>query len=451
MTEKRPIVVIGAVAAGTSAASQAKRRAPDKEVIMLEKGEHISYGACGIPYNIMDPKRELEDLVVISPEAFIKKRKIDTRLKNEAVKIDPEKHLIVVYDHQEKKEYQLEYDKLIISTGARPSLPPVEGYNLQGIFKLRDLNDGKAIKNWILKNQPKKAVIVGAGYIGMEMVEVFSHYGIEVLMMKRKPDVPTGFEPEIGDRVRQTLAKHNVQLLTGITLKGFEGKKKVKKVSTAQGEYPADMVLIATGVRPNSELAEQAGLKLGFKKTIAVNDQLQTSFPDIYSAGDCAEHWHRILKKPAWIPLGTTANKQGRIAGANAVGVNQSFAGIVGTAVFRTFELEVARTGLGLEQAVREGYDAEKITIHHPSRGHNFPGSKTITVVFIFDKASGKLLGAQMAGEEGVAKRIDVISACLHQGMSVEEVSQLDLSYAPPFAPVWDPILVCANQAKKML
>ena len=270
-------------------------------------------------------------------------------------------------------------------------------------------------------------------------------------MMKRAPDVPSGFEPEIGERVRQTLSKHNVKLLTGITLKGFEGKKKVKKVITAQGEYPTDMVLVATGVRPNSELAEQAGIKLGFKKTIAVNSQLQTNIPDIFSAGDCAEHWHRILNKPAWIPLGTTANKQGRIAGANAVGLGQEFAGIVGTAVFRTFELEVARTGLGLEQAVNEGYDAEKVIIHHPSRGHNFPGSKTITVSFIFDKASGKLLGAQMAGEEGVAKRIDVISACLHKGMTVEEVSQLDLSYAPPFAPVWDPILVCANQAKKML
>jgi len=451
-SRNRPLVTVGAVAAGTSAASQAKRMAPDRDVIMLEKGPFVSYGSCGMPYNILDPKRSIEDLVVITPENFIRKRKIDTRILNEALEIDPEKHSVQVRDHKDRKNYSIEYDKLLISTGAFAAVPDVPGHELEGIFKLRELTDGSSLKKYLIEKKPKRAVIIGAGYIALEMVEVFRSYGLEVTAMKRKPEVPTGYEPEIGERVKQELEKHNANLLTGVSLKSFSGSGgKVETVETAQGDFPADLVLVAAGVKPASDIARRAGIELGAGGAIRVSSKLETNIPDIYAAGDCAEHWHLVFEKPSFIPLGTTANKQGRIAGANMAGISREFGGIVGTALFRVCNLEVARTGIGFREAKEAGFDARKVSINHRSRAHSFPDSKTITVVFIFDKSSGKLLGAQMAGEEGVSKRIDVLAACLHNRNTIPQVARLDLSYAPPFAPVWDPILVCANQAVKKL
>jgi NADPH-dependent 2,4-dienoyl-CoA reductase/sulfur reductase-like enzyme len=448
--KSRPIISIGAVAAGTSAASQAKRRSPDREVVMLEKGPHVSYGACGMPYNILDPKRDIEDLVVIPVEGFVKKRKIDTRVRSEVLEIMPEKHSISVRDHREKNTYTMEYDKLILSTGAYAAMPDIPGHELEGVFKLRELTDGAAIKKYLIEKKPQRAVIIGAGYIALEMLEVFQAYGLEATAMKRRPDVPTGYEPEIGGRVKETLEKHNVNLITGVSLQGFNGKSgRVDKVVTAQGEYPADLVLVATGVKPASELASRAGIEIGAAGAIKVNAKLETTVPDIYAAGDCAEHWHCVLEKPSFVPLGTTANKQGRIAGANAAGLNQEFKGIVATQVFRALDLEVARTGLGCSEAEEAGFNVEKVTVNHRSRAHAYPGSKTITVTFIFEKTTARLLGAQMAGEEGVSKRIDILAACLSNRNTIPDIAGLDLSYAPPFSPVWDPILVCANQAMK--
>lgn len=449
---KKPVVVVGAVAAGTSAASQIKRRNPEMEVIMLEKSPYISYGACGMPYNMIDPTRGMEELIVVCPDDFIKKRKVDTRVENEVIDIDPEKHLVKVRDNHDGRLYNICYGKLVISTGARARLPDIDGLNLKGVFKLRNLADGIVLKDFILKSKPSKAVIIGGGYIAMEMVEVFMYYEMKVTIMKRSQEIPSGYESEIVDRVKAKLYSNGVEVVTGVSIEGFEGKDgKVRCVYTNKGRWESEIVLIAMGVVPEVEIGARAGLEVGERGAIMVNEYLQTSNPEIYSAGDCAVHFHRITRKPSFFPLGTTANKQGRIAGYNIAGGRKTFDGVVGTSVFRVIDLEVARTGLGLSQALKEGFEATKTTITHRSRAHAYPGSKDITVVFVYDKNTGKLLGAQMAGEEGVSKRIDVIACAVTSGMTVEQVSGLDLAYAPPFSPVWDPLLVCANQSLKWL
>jgi NADPH-dependent 2,4-dienoyl-CoA reductase/sulfur reductase-like enzyme len=445
----RPIVAIGAVAAGTSAASQAKRRSGERDVIMIEKGPHVSYGGCGLPYNILDPRRDIEDLVVISAAEFRSKRGIDTRVRSEALAIDPEKHAVRVRDHVERREYTIEYDRLIVATGAAAAAPDLPGMDLDGVFRLRTLEDGAALKKHLVEKKPRRAAVIGMGTIALEMAEVFKAYGCEVTGMDVMPHVPAGYEPEICARVRAELEAQSVETLAGVSIQRLRGDGRVTAVETDRGDVPADVVLVAAGVVPATGIAARAGIALGVKGAIRVNALLETSVPEIYAAGDCAEHWHVVLEKPAYVPLGTTANKQGRIAGANAVGRGREFRGIAGTAVFRVLGLEVARTGLGLVEAAAAGFDARKTVITHRSRAHAYPGSGTIIVVMIHEKSTGRLLGGQMAGEEGVSKRIDILAACLHHRSTIAQVAELDLAYAPPFSPVWDPILVCAGQAKK--
>lgn len=443
------IVVIGGVAAGTSAASQAKRRRPEARVILVERGEHVSYGACGIPYNLEDPNRSMDDLVVVSPERFRSERGIDVRLRTEAVAIDTENKLVRVRDLATSQESELPYDKLVLATGATPVKLPLPGLDLPGVFHLRDLADGCALKNRLANGDLRRAAIIGAGYIGMEMAESFRTRGLEVVVLEKADQVVPGFEREIATRVADEARRNGVRLELGIDLRGIEKRGETLVCRTDRGEIEADLVLVSVGVRPNVALAKTAGIELGPTGAIAVDDRQRTSVPDVFAAGDCSEAFHRLTGMPAYVPLGTTANKQGKVAGANAAGADVRFPGIVGTAGFVVFDLEVARTGLGAGEIARLGRSVSRSTSTQSSRGHAFPGGRPITSVLFVDPETHTILGAQMVGPASVAKRIDVFATAILAGLTVEEVEDLDLSYAPPFAPVYDPILIAANVATK--
>jgi NADPH-dependent 2,4-dienoyl-CoA reductase/sulfur reductase-like enzyme len=447
------IVVIGGVAAGTSAASQAKRRLPDAEVILLERGNAVSYGACGIPYNLQEPHRLIDDLIVISAERFRSERQVDVRLRHEVLAIEPDARRVRVSDRAQSKEYALEYDELVISTGAQAMALNIPGQDLPGVFLLRELSDGADIKRYLAEFAPRSAIIVGGGYIGMEMAESLRARGLSVRVLEKSSEVVPGFDPQIAGLVHEELVKREVSVETGIELQAIERTDDSRGLSvrTDRARFTADLVLIATGIKPNVALAKAAGVRLGESGAIAVDDHQRTNLPHVWAAGDCAEAQHRVTGKPVWIPLGTTANRQGKVAGANAAGGDDRFAGIVGTGIFKVFELQVARAGLGPSELKKLGIDAVVAGSTQASRAASVEGGQPIRTVLFVEPGTGKLLGAQMAGRDGVGGRIDVYATALSVGMTVQQIEGLDLAYAPPFAPVYDPIAIAATVAKKAL
>jgi NADPH-dependent 2,4-dienoyl-CoA reductase/sulfur reductase-like enzyme len=444
------VIVVGGVAAGMSAASQIRRRRPETRVTVFERGNHISYGACGMPYNIEDPNREIEDLIVLTPENAREKRGIDLHLRHEATKLDPDGGTLTVVDIETGTEKQEGFDALVIATGARAIRLPLDGFDLPGVHVLRDLGDGAAIKDACSK-KIRSAVIVGAGYIGMEMAHVLSERGFKVTVLEKLPQLLPGWHDETVAVVEETLIDRGVEFHTGAAVRGAEAGSdgRVAAVVTDEASYDADFVLVAAGVRPNIELASSAGLRIGDSGAIWVNQNQQTSHESVWAAGDCAEAYHRVLRRNAWIPLGTTANKQGRISGANVLGAGLRFPGIVGTAGFVVFDLEVARSGLGEEEAKNEGFDPVAVTIRQRSRAHGYPGGVPVQVRLVADRETGLLLGAEIVGREGAALRVNPIATALAAHMTVADLQSQDLVYAPPFAPVWDPVLVAANQLIK--
>jgi NADPH-dependent 2,4-dienoyl-CoA reductase/sulfur reductase-like enzyme len=446
------LVVIGGVAAGMSAASRARRLNPKIEIMVFEKSGFVSYGSCGLPYFVSDVIKAPENLVVYDAKFFKEKRNIDVYLHHEVLKIFPAKRSVLVKDLEKDKEFEVGYDKLVIATGARAVKPNIKGIDLNGIFTIRFLEDGIAIKNFIRENSPKKALIIGAGYIGMEMAEALVSLGIDVTIVEVMPNILGSMDDEINEVVEAELQKNGVKLLKSTSVVEFVGDGFVRKaILNNDSSLDVDLVIVGAGIKPNSEIARDAGIEIGRSGAIAVNQRMETNIPGVFAAGDCAEAFHLVLGRPVYIPLGTTANKQGKVAGENAVGGNAIFKGIVGTAVFKVFELEVARTGISEKQAKEEGIDYVSTVIEHGSRAHYYPGGSKIRVKLIAEKRTGRLLGAEMVGRDGVAKRIDVFATALHARMSIGEIAGLDLSYAPPFAPVWDPILIAANDIEKKL
>jgi NADPH-dependent 2,4-dienoyl-CoA reductase/sulfur reductase-like enzyme len=446
------LAVIGGVAAGMSAASRARRLNPKIEIMVFEKSGFVSYGSCGLPYFVSDVIKAPENLVVYDAKFFKEKRNIDVYLHHEVLKIFPAKRSVLVKDLEKDKEFEVGYDKLVIATGARAVKPNIKGIDLNGIFTIRFLEDGIAIKNFIRENSPKKALIIGAGYIGMEMAEALVSLGIDVTIVEVMPNILGSMDDEINEVVEAELQKNGVKLLKSTSVVEFVGDGFVRKAILNNGSsLDVDLVIVGAGIKPNSEIARDAGIEIGRSGAIAVNQRMETNIPGVFAAGDCAEAFHLVLGRPVYIPLGTTANKQGKVAGENAVGGNAIFKGIVGTAVFKVFELEVARTGISEKQAKAEGIDYVSTVIEHGSRAHYYPGGSKIRVKLIAERKTGRLLGAEMVGRDGVAKRIDVFATALHARMSIGEIAGLDLSYAPPFAPVWDPILIAANDIEKKL
>lgn len=444
-------VIIGGDAAGMSAASRAGRNRPDIRVTVLEMTRDVSYSACGMPYNIADPERGMDDLVVRSARVFREKQGIDVRTGHEVREIDPRARRVNGVDPA-GRPFSVPYDKLLIATGAAPVLPELPGVDLPGVLVLKSLEDGRKLKNALTGRPVKRAVILGMGYIALEMCEALAARGISVEMVKPRPGLLPWMAKELSDKVREELAAHGV---------GIHDGRKVERIAEApggglqvvcgDGAIPCDMVLAAVGVAPVSGIAEGAGLALGPGNAVAVDATLRTSDPDIYAAGDCADAFHVVTGGRVWIPLALRANRAGWAAADNVCGIESRLPGVAGTAVFKVFDLEVARTGLNAAEAGAAGFDPERAVIQTRSRAHAHPGASPIHVELVGDRGTGRLLGAQMVGREGCAHRINAAAVALHARMTVADFSQSDLAYAPPFGPVWDPLLTAANQLIKKL
>jgi NADPH-dependent 2,4-dienoyl-CoA reductase/sulfur reductase-like enzyme len=447
--ESMDFVVIGGDAAGMSAASRAKRNWPDIRVTVIEKTQDVSYSACGMPYNIADPSRPMEDLIVREAAAF-RKQGIAVLTGHQATRIDRTAKTVNGRTW-EGNPFSVSYDALLIATGASPIVPDIPGLDLPGVMVLKDLEDGRRIKKIIQGADVKRAVIIGMGYIAMEMCEALCERHIQVGMIKPGPGLLPWMDTQLSGVVQQELESHGVSLHPGVRILGVEQGQKGWIVHGDGVDIKADMIIVAVGVRPNSGIAVEAGLETGVHQAISTDNRLRTSDPCIYAAGDCADAIHVVTGQRVWIPLALRANRAGWAVADNVCGKPVSLPGIVGSAVFKVFGLEVARTGLTVSDAMAAGFHPVSNVIQSRSRAHAHPGASQIWVQMVADQQTGRLLGAQMAGREGVAHRINAVAVALHSRMTVAEFSQTDMAYAPPFGPVWDPLLTAANQLLKKI
>ncbi|MBO8142368.1 MAG: FAD-dependent oxidoreductase [Firmicutes bacterium] len=449
---KRRLVVVGGVAAGMSAAARAKRLNPALDVVVLEKGEYISYGACSLPYFVAGYFDDYRKLLARTPEEA-REQGIDVRTGHNVTGIDLKAGTVTVQAHG--KEETVPFDTLLLATGAVPVVPGGWQVNgIEGIHLLRTVEDAQRLRAQVGRGVGR-AVIVGGGYIGVEMADALRERGISVSIMDMADQLLTNFDADMARHVEEDLRSDGVEVHLGDGVAEIESRDgRVSGVRTQAGRrMAADLVLLALGVRPNVELAREAGIPLGETGAIAVDRRQRTGTEGVFAAGDCCETRHLVTGRSTYIPLGTTANKQGRVAGTVIAGKEAEFPGVVGTAVLKARRIAAARTGLSEQQAKSLGYDAVAEIIKAKDRVATYPGAQDLWVKLVAERGSGRLLGAQVAGcgAGAVAKRIDVVATALFHGMTVEEFSYLDLSYAPPFSTVWDPLLVAANVLQRHL
>ena len=437
------LVVIGGDASGMTAATLAKRMRPDLDVVALEKGPWTSYSACGIPYVIGGDVDSIDELVVRTPEQHQAKG-IDARAMQEATAIDLDKREVEVRDLDEARTYRLGFDQLIVATGAVPRRPPLPGFDDEKVHGVQTLDDGAHLLAHATKVGADRVVVVGAGYIGLEIAEAFVKRGARVVVVEREAEVmPATMDPDMGATVRAAMERHGIDVRTGDAVEGFDGRA----LQTGSGEIETDLVILGLGVAPNSKLAGDAGIELGVHDAVAVDVRQRTNVEGVWAAGDCCESFHLVSHRKVHVALGTVANKQGRVVGINVGGGYATFPGVVGTAVTKLCDTEIARTGLSEREATQVGFGYVVGSIESTTRAGYFPGAKPLTVKVLAERGGGELLGAQIVGEEGAAKRIDVLATAITAGFTVEGLLHLDLSYAPPFAPVWDPVLMAARKA----
>ncbi|GAA3282313.1 FAD-dependent oxidoreductase [Dactylosporangium vinaceum] len=451
------LVVIGGDAAGMSAASQARKRRPasDLEIVAFERGQHVSYSACGIPYLVAGDVTDPDALVARHPAEFLK-LDIDVRLSSEVVAIDLDRRSVVFRSAAgsgaSARESVLGFDQLVIATGGVPTRPDVPGSLSVGIHGVQTLEDGIRLLGYLDRHQPRRAVVVGGGYIGLEMAEAMLRHGLDVTLVDAAEQPMRTLDPDMGGLIADALRAEGVTLRLGERLEGFASTAgRVTAVHTSGGEIPADLVILGLGSRPDSGLARAAGIAVGETGGVRTDRRMRTSAEGVWAAGDCVETLHLVSLRPVAIALGTHANKQGRAAGINIGGGYATFPGVVGTAVSKLCGTEVARTGLSTAEAAAAGFAAYSVTTESTTRAGYYPGARKIKTKIIAERTTGRLLGAQIVGEEGAAKRIDALAVALWHGMTVEEMTSLDLSYAPPFAPVWDPVLIAARKAAEAL
>jgi NADPH-dependent 2,4-dienoyl-CoA reductase/sulfur reductase-like enzyme len=449
----RRIVVVGGDATGMSAANTALRHAADEiEVTVLEKGHYTSYSACGIPYWISGTVADGDSLITRSPEEH-REAGVDLRMRTEATAIDLDKQTVSFRAVDlDGEEGEISYDDLVLATGARPLRPPLEGIDAEGIFGVQSLEDGEAIIKDLADSDHRRAVVVGAGYIGVEMAEALVVRGLEVTVLDHSPEPFTQIDPDMGSIVREAMEGMGMTVRTGTTVDGFDvgDGGRVQAVRTDAGPIPADVVVLGLGVRPNVDLARDAGLRVGESGGLVTDVQMRCVGRDnVWAGGDCVEVHHRLSHQGVTIALGTHANKHGRIIGTNLAGGYGAFPGVLGTAISKVCSLEIGRTGLGEAEAAAAGYGFVTTTIESTNVAGYFPGAQTMTVKVLAEKRSGKLLGAQIVGRADSAKRIDVFATAIWHSMDVEEMTFMDLSYAPPFSPVWDAVLVASRKAAK--
>lgn len=443
------LIVVGGDAAGMSAASQARRRRGSDDLVItaFERGHYTSYSACGIPYFVGGLVTEFDKLITRTPEEF-RANAIDARIRHEVVEIDLDRRAVRVRDVDGGGAGWEGFDQLVVATGSKPVRPPLEGVGSGNIFGVQVLDHGVAIKKAIEEERPQRAVVVGGGYIGLELAEAMVYKGIDVSLVELAPQPMSTLDPDMGSLIADAMTSMGIHVYLQEGVKGFESSNgRVSSVETEGRSLPADIVILGLGVCPNVDLADKAGIPIGSSGAIAVDRRLRTRVDGVWSAGDCAEKFHRVARKPVAIALGTHANKEGRVAGINIGGSYATFPGVVGTAVSKIVDLEVARTGLKESEASEAGFDFVSVVVGSKTRAGYYPGAAKMKTKLVVEKRSGRLLGAQIVGQEGAAKRIDVLACALWNEMAVDELQNLDLSYAPPFAPVWDPVLIAARKA----
>ncbi|WP_018564420.1 FAD-dependent oxidoreductase [Streptomyces sp. PsTaAH-124] len=445
------LVVIGGDAAGMSAASQARRlRGPDElEIVAFERGHFSSYSACGIPYWVSGDVEERDELIARTPEEH-RARGIDLRMRTEVTEIDVAGRRVRARDAGSGAESWTSYDKLVVATGARPVRPELPGIDAPGVYGVQTLDDGEELLGGLARTRGRRAVVVGAGYIGVEMAEALIKRGYEVTVVNRGAEPMATLDPDMGRLVREAMTGLGVTMVGGTevtgVLTGADGRARA--VATGDAEYPADVVVLGIGVRPETSLARAAGLPLGDYGGLLTDRAMRVrGHEDIWAGGDCVEVLDLVSGQQRHVPLGTHANKQGQVIGTNAGGGYATFPGVVGTAVSKVCDLEIARTGLRERDARRVGLRFETVTVESTSRAGYYPGASPMTVKMLAERRTGRLLGVQIVGREGAAKRVDVAAVALTAGLTVEQMTALDLGYAPPFSPVWDPVLVAARKA----
>lgn len=442
----RKLVIIGGSDAGISGALRAKELAPATEVTVVVADRYPNFSICGLPFYLSGEVADWHTLAHRNAQE-IEKEGVRLLLDHLATSIDSARKRVWVRSPGGESR-ELAYDGLILATGARSIRPDIEGMELPGVFLLRWMDDAFAIGRFISERRPRSAIIVGAGYIGMEMADALAYRGMEVTVVEFLGSVLTTVDAELGERIEAGLKAHGVKVNTGISVTGVSEAEGQLVVQGAGGfSAGADMVLVAVGARPRTELALSAGIESGVKGALRIDRAMRTNVPDIYAAGDCAETWHRLLRQNSYLPLGTTAHKQGRVAGENAVGGSREFQGTLGTQAVKIFDLVVARTGLRDSEAARAGFDPVTVELETWDHKAYYPGARKLWIRLTGERRSGRLLGAQMLGDRQseVSKRIDVFAAAIYNDMPIDALSDLDLSYTPPLSSPWDPVQMSAQ------
>ncbi len=451
------LVIIGGVAGGASAATRARRLNESAEITVFEKGNFVSFANCGIPYYIGEEIKEQKDLVLQTPQSFCARYNIDVRIRSEVIAIDRKNKLIKVRNLDEKREYDFPYDALVISTGAAPVRPPVRGVNREGIFTVRDIPDAERMKDWISKKAVQSVVIIGAGFIGLEMAEQLRRLNLNVTVVEALPQVMTPLDPEMAALVQSELKSNGVQLRLSNPVAGFEEPQSGESAKSSivvlkSGErLPADMVLICTGVKPDVLLAKSAGIEIGNLGGIRVNKYMQTSDSSIWAVGDAVEVKNEITGDWSLIPLAGPANRQGRVAADNIFGKKSVYTGGIGTIIVRLFKLTAAATGVNEKTAKQAQIPYQAVHIHSRSHAGYYPGGGMISLKLLFNPKTRNVLGAQAVGIDGVDKRIDVIATAIKAKMTVDELANLELCYAPPFGSAKDPVNLAGMAAQNIL
>ena len=435
------VVIVGGVAGGATAAARLRRLDEQAEIIVFERSGYISYANCGLPYYIGDTITDPEDLTLQTPESFFSRFRVDMRVRHEVTAIHPDRKTVSVRNLETNDAFEESYDRLILSPGAKPAQPRLPGVGIDRVFTLRTVEDTFRIKEYINRHQPKSVVLAGGGFIGLELAENLRHLGIAVTIVQRPKQLMNPFDADMASFIHSEMRKHGVRLALGYTVEGFEEKDGgVDILLKDNPPLHADMVALAIGVVPDTSLAKEAGLKLGIKGSIVVNERMETSVPDIYAAGDAVQVKHYVTGEDALISLAGPANKQGRIIADNICGRDSRYLGSQGSSVIKVFDMTAATTGVNEISARKAGLDVDTVILSPMSHAGYYPGGKLMTMKVVFEKETYRLLGAQIVGYEGVDKRIDVLAAAIHAGMKAPQLKDLDLAYAPPYSSAKDPV-----------
>ena len=435
------VIIVGGVAGGATAAARIRRLDEHAEITVFERSGYISYANCGLPYYIGDVITDPEELTLQTPESFFKRFRINMKIHHEVISIHPERKTVSVKNLENGEIFEENYDKLILSPGAKPTQPRLPGVGMDKLFTLRTVEDTFRIKEYINKNHPKSAVLAGGGFIGLELAENLRELGMDVTIVQRPKQLMNPFDPDMASMIHNEMRKHGIKLVLGYTVEGFKEKDNgVEVLLKDNPSLQADMVVLAIGVTPDTALAKEAGLELGIKGSIVVNDRMETSVPDIYAAGDAVQVKHYVTGDDALISLAGPANKQGRIIADNICGGDSRYLGSQGSSVIKVFDMTAATTGINETNAKKSGLDVDTVILSPMSHAGYYPGGKVMTMKVVFEKETYRLLGAQIIGYEGVDKRIDVLATAIHAGLKATQLKDLDLAYAPPYSSAKDPV-----------